>query len=386
MSVHGVSMAVAGERNVIHEDAFPGVSCPSLRWRRDAGIHAALPAQAIGQPTEVGSSGDLGVAFLAKAPVMDGALDPEVAELPVVPLRVFKNSTGDAPAAAVSARLAYGADFLYLAIEAAQDRIQCRDRAYQKGDGIILALASPRDGDAATDEFQVLGFSPQAKARRSWQYAFTWYKDRDWVGFPPLEGAAFAWSHSAGTACFEVLVPWSAVAPYHPWFRSEIGLNIGYSQAVGTQGIIEYQLVPDPLLQYEVSPRLYRRAAFAVPSRDRAVTCGVSLEASHATAGTPIALRVASSGVRRNRPFHGRPSGQSDARPIDGIGEACARAVHHRCTRGHQRSRAGRVWTRGTRRCGNHPAPALRHPPGPGLVRVSRGAGSAAGRGCRRGA
>jgi hypothetical protein len=34
------------------------------------------------------------------------------------------------------------------------------------------------------------------------------------------------------------------VAPYHPWFRSEIGLNLVYTQAVGTQGIIKYQLVP----------------------------------------------------------------------------------------------------------------------------------------------
>jgi predicted esterase len=256
-----------------------------------------LPAQTVQQPAEVGSPDDLQIAFLAAAPVIDGVRDPEVTALPVVSLPVFKNSAGNAPAAPVSARLAYGADFFYLFIEAAQDRIQCRDRAYQKGDGIILALASPRDGDAATDEFQVLGFSPQRRGRRSWQYAFTWYKDRDWVGFPPLAGATFAWSHSAGNACFEVLVPWSAVAPYHPWFRSEIGLNIGYTQAVGTQGIIEYQLTPDPLLQYEVSPRLYRRAIFAAPSLDRTMTWGVSLETSHATEGTPAVLRVAAQGT-----------------------------------------------------------------------------------------
>jgi predicted esterase len=256
-----------------------------------------LPAQTVGQPVKVGSSDDLEIAFLARAPVIDGVLDPEAAALPVLPLPVFTNSAENAPSTTVVARLAYGADFLYISIEAAQDRVQCRDRAYQNGAGIVLALASPRDKDEATDEFQVLGFSPQPKGRRSWQYAFTWYKDRDWIGFPPLEGAAFAWSTASGTACFEVLIPWSAVAPYHPWFRPQIGLNVGYTQAVGSQGKVDYRLVPDPLLMYEVSPRLYRRVSFAAPAPDGAMTCGVSLESSHVTAGNPVVLRMATRGT-----------------------------------------------------------------------------------------
>jgi hypothetical protein len=138
--------------------------CPVLALVMTAAMVASashLPAQTVGQAVEVRSSDDLEIAFLAKAPVIDGVRDPEVTALPVVSLPVFRNSTGNAQATTVFARLAYGADFLYLYVEAAQDHIQCRDRAYQKGDGIILALASPRDGDAATDEFQVLGFSPQ---------------------------------------------------------------------------------------------------------------------------------------------------------------------------------------------------------------------------------
>jgi predicted esterase len=256
-----------------------------------------LPAQAAARPVDTGSSGDLEIAFLEKAPVIDGAMDPGMAALPVVALPVFRNAGAPAPTGPVVARLAYGADFFYLCIEAAQDQIQYRDRAYQNGDGIILALASPREGDAATDEFQVLGFSPQPGGRRNWQYAFTWYKDRDWLGFPPLEGAAFAWSQSGGKACFEVLVPWSGVAPYHPWFRSEIGLNIGYTRALGARAIVEYQLVGDPLLQYEASPRIYRRANFAAPSVDGAMTCGVTLEASHVTAGSPVVLRASAQGA-----------------------------------------------------------------------------------------
>ena len=100
-------------------------------------------------------------------------------------LPVFENHADGKTPSPVSAVLAYRASFLYVYVEAEQDRIQCRDRAYQNGDGIILALASPQEGDAATDEFQVVGFSPRPWGLRNWQYAFTWYKDRDWIGFPP---------------------------------------------------------------------------------------------------------------------------------------------------------------------------------------------------------
>jgi predicted esterase len=254
-------------------------------------------APTAGETVEIGPSDELRIPFLARAPVIDGILDAEVAALPVIPLPLFDDEGGAASASPVYARIAYCADSFYVCIESVQDRIQCRDRAYQQGDGIVLALASAREGDVATDEFQVLGFSPQAAGRRSWQYAFTWYKDRDWVGFPPLEGATFAWTHSEGTARYEILLPWSTVAPYHPWFRPEIGLNICYTRAAGSEGTISYRLVADRLLMYEVSPRLYRRVSFEAPALDGAMTCGVSLEASHALAGDPIVLRVATQGA-----------------------------------------------------------------------------------------
>ncbi len=256
-----------------------------------------LAAQASGSDGGSGSPDPLKIEFLARPPLIDGAPDPGTEALAPVPLPVFLNRADGAPATAVTVRLAYGADFLYLFLEAAQDSLRCRDRAYQNGDGVIVTLATPVAGDAATDEFQVLGFSPQPGIRRTWQYAFTWYKDRDWVGFPPLRGAAFAWSHEAGMARFEILVPWSEVAPYHPWFITDIGLNVGYTQAVGREGVIEYQLTADPRLMYEVSPRLYRRARFIEPALDDGtLTAAVSLEASHATAGEPLVLRTAAHG------------------------------------------------------------------------------------------
>jgi len=263
-----------------------------------AALLASAPAAQTSESGDgAGSPAPLRIEFLARAPVIDGTPDPETQALAAVPLTVFLNRAAGAPASAVTVRLAYGADFLYLFIEAAQNAIRCRDRAYQNGDGVIVALVTPVEGGATTDEFQVLGFSPQPGIRRTWQYAFTWYKDRDWIGFPPLRGAAFAWSHEAGMARFEILVPWSEVAPYHPWFSSGIGLNVGYTQAIGREGVIEYQLSADPRLMYEVSPRRYRHVQFVEPALDGMLTAGVSLEASHATAGEPLVLRVATQGV-----------------------------------------------------------------------------------------
>ena len=89
---------------------------------------SSLSSQTGAQPVEAGASARLEIAFLAGAPAIDGILDPEVIALPAVPLPVSDTGGGAMPAAPVLARLAYGADFLHLGIEAAQDRIQWRDR------------------------------------------------------------------------------------------------------------------------------------------------------------------------------------------------------------------------------------------------------------------
>ena len=41
-------------------------------------------------------------------------------------------------------RLAYGADFLYVCVEVASERLVCRDRAYQNGDGFQFVIARPK--------------------------------------------------------------------------------------------------------------------------------------------------------------------------------------------------------------------------------------------------
>lgn len=67
------------------------------------------PAPTVEKPVEAGESDNLGIAFLARAPVIDGELDREVAALPSMSLPAFQNRAADAPSKPVSARLAYGA-------------------------------------------------------------------------------------------------------------------------------------------------------------------------------------------------------------------------------------------------------------------------------------
>jgi len=146
----------------------------------------------------------LRVPYLAQAPKIDGALDAEVADLPGFALRA-PGATGE-----VQARVAYGADFLYVQVEAQQDRVHCRDRAYQNGDGLLLAVTTAMPGGDPAEVFRVLGFSPQPEGQRTWQYAFTWYRDRA-LEMTPIPGARFAWISRGGRASFEVLVPWSSI-------------------------------------------------------------------------------------------------------------------------------------------------------------------------------
>ena len=77
----------------------------------------------------------LRVPFLAQAPKIDGTLDAELGDLPAFALRA-PGAPGE-----VRARVAYGAEFMYVQVEAAQGSVHCRDRAYQNGDGLLLALS-----------------------------------------------------------------------------------------------------------------------------------------------------------------------------------------------------------------------------------------------------
>ncbi|NWJ39833.1 MAG: prolyl oligopeptidase family serine peptidase [Geothrix sp.] len=233
----------------------------------------------------------LRVPFLAQAPKIDGALDAELADLPAFLLQA-PDANGE-----VRARVAYGADFLYVQVEAAQDSVRCRDRAYQNGDGLLLAVATALPGGDPADEFRVLGFSPQLEGQRTWQYAFTWYRDRA-LEMAPLPGARFAWSSGGGRVSFELLVPWSSIPPYHPWLRGpgSIGLNLAYVQAEAGSGKTRHALVEDPRLGSENSPRRYLPLSFEAPGAKAGLAWAAEPLRANLRGGESLGLRVAAVG------------------------------------------------------------------------------------------
>jgi predicted esterase len=234
----------------------------------------------------------LRVPFLAQAPMIDGALDAALAGLPLVALRSPGKASAD-----VKARMAYGVDFLYLQVDTPQDSVRCRDRAYQNGDGLLLVLATASPDGAPAEAFRVLGFSPQPEGQRTWQYAFTWYRDKA-LEMTPLPGARFAWTSGGGRASFEVLVPWSMVPPYHPWLREAgaVGLNLAYVQAEGATGKARHALLEDPRMGSENSPRQYLPLAFEPPSPKAGTVWAAEPLRSNLRAGDSLGLRVAAAG------------------------------------------------------------------------------------------
>lgn len=199
----------------------------------------------------------LTIPFLKAAPKVDGRLDAGLEHLPAHRL--------EGPQSEVEARLAYGQDFLYVHVRSPQASLHCRDRAYQNGDGLILVVAVPAADGSPSSRFQVLGFSPQSAGGRTWQHAFTWYRDLDLV-MAPLERSSFAAEHAQGVLELEAVVPWADLAPVHPWLHGALGLNLCYTRAEeGTPDKRWYVLVPDARLTSERSPRRYRSAQFEAP-------------------------------------------------------------------------------------------------------------------------
>lgn len=233
------------------------------------------------------------VAFLARAPVIDGALDDCVRSLPVRPLSIAVRSDGTSvPGPRVTYRIAYGADFLYLAIQAPAPTVPSRDRAYQNGDGFHMTLCVPDRNGAPTREFYVMGFSPWADAAHARQRAFVWYRNVD-LAFTPLDGARLASATSGGTATIELLLPWSLVYPYHPWLSKAIAFNLCYVQAVGEKDRIYHFAVLDERMQSEQSPRRYFVLHFARPSAPSGLQAYAVLDRNHTSAGGMVYLRLA---------------------------------------------------------------------------------------------
>jgi len=208
---------------------------------------------------------DLDVAYLAQEPVIDGKLDPALQALARHDFPVREASTTLPADWAPTYRIGYGAGFLYLYVEVPDAQLVTRDRAYQNGDGYILVLTLPRADGAPSEEFSVLGFTASGKPVAEWQKKFRWYHNKD-LAFETVKEAETASFSANGRTGMELKLPWSAVAPLHPWLSPAIGFNLSYVKAEGETGHSDFLVTEDERIQNEQSPRRSVLLRFAPPA------------------------------------------------------------------------------------------------------------------------
>ncbi len=207
------------------------------------------------------------VTYISQAPQIDGVLDPTLKDLPVRHFTRVSKSSSDNPDIQLSYRLAYGAHFLYVYIEAEADGLTYRDRAYQNGDGFTVVLTIPKPENAPSEEFYVLACSAVDRERMEWTRKIFWYYNVDNIFLPTSDDMEMEFRAGEGTIHFELLLPWKDVHPYHPWLSEGIGFNLGMAKAVGDKDLNFYKVV-DGAIGRENSPRKYARLRFEEPRHE----------------------------------------------------------------------------------------------------------------------
>lgn len=228
------------------------------------------------------------VPFLSSAPRIDGFLDERLASLPGRPLPPPEKSAAANPATSATFRLAYGATFLWVYVESPGEALACRDRAFQNGDGFHLVLAVPRPDGAPSAEFTVVGVSAVDRPAMEWTRRVAWYRGPDRVFVPLSSAAQAAASVKDGKIGLELLLPWSDVAPLHPWLSPSVGLNLAVVRAVGAREKNLHLLVPDRHVDSEGKPRLSALLAFETPRPASGAAAFVSLPAGRLRAGEAL--------------------------------------------------------------------------------------------------
>ena len=205
------------------------------------------------------------VTFISDRPKIDGLLDENLKNLPIrkfnTKIRVLPSLISSKP----KFRLAYGSDFFYLFIEMRAKDIIKRDRGYQNGDGFHLLLANPKQNHQLTDEFFVYGFSPNTDSEGNLE-KFVWYHDIQ-VQLNKLgSDVQFAVKKYNRKVNYELLLPWSAAYPYHPWLmeNGQMGFNLAFMKA--KKILFEYfSLLFDYRFQAENKKRNYSILSFQPP-------------------------------------------------------------------------------------------------------------------------
>jgi predicted esterase len=231
------------------------------------------------------------VSFLSREPVVDGRLDAELSGLPVRPFAFLYKPNPAVPDTEGTYRLAYGASFLYVFIDVKADRVICRDRGYQNGDGFVLSLYRPEPGNTRSREFVRLAYNPTGDAETPFAQMI-WARNDDWPFDDLSDRSAFCVRAENGHVGFEALLRWDDVLPYHPWLGDPIGFNLLFVKAIGETDVncLATDLGPSPGMEAITA---YSRLEFAPPAAGTALQTVAMLDRNHIRVGEPLHLRIA---------------------------------------------------------------------------------------------
>ena len=263
------------------------------------------PANADGEKVKLADSPSViepPVSYLSQEPVIDGALDADLQQLPVRRFSVVGRSAPGNPDYSPSYRLAYGTHFFYVFLDIDADELVFRDRAYQNGDGFTVVLARAQPGNAPSDEFYVLACSAVDRRAMEWSRRVFWYYNVDHIFLPTSDDTKTAFLDGDHTISFELLLPWKDVHPYHPWLGDAIGFNLGVARAVGERDLNTYKVV-DAGLGEENKPREYALLQFEPPHHLSDPQTFVLLDRNTVTAGDTLhaqSVTVASNSFTEN--------------------------------------------------------------------------------------
>ncbi len=190
-----------------------------------------------------GDSGSYHVTYLSELPEIDGILDSELTHLKTETFPTEYKSSKDNPDVKPTFRLAYGAGFFYVYMEAEADSLIYRDRGYQNGDGFHMVLAKPQPDNEPSGEFYVLACSAVDKKSMEWSRNFFWYYNVTDIFIRTSKDTRLEFAEKDGKISFELILPWKDVYPYHPWLSDGIGFNLAFVKAIGEQHSNIYKIM-----------------------------------------------------------------------------------------------------------------------------------------------
>jgi len=232
------------------------------------------------------------VNYIENKPIIDGLLDDDLVGLPERQLSIVAKTNKKNPDIKVSYRMAYGAEFFYVYIEADGDELVFRDRAFQNGDGFSLLLCLPKEDEKPTDDFYVLACSAVNDPRLEWTRKIFWYINVYTIFEDVGEDTVQKFAEHDGKISFELYLPWKDIYPYHPWISHGIGFNISLVKAFGERDRSRY-FAYDESMHAENSLRKYVRLSFEKPVNKEKTTSYLLLDRNNFLEGEPLKITIA---------------------------------------------------------------------------------------------